>query len=167
MKKVKGVIFIDIDGVFTSERIGWQNFDIYAINKIYWCIKKRPEWKLVMSSTWRMKYDFYHYKRIFGDIFHKDWRTGSFSNRRDEIKEWLDNHPEIKDYIVIDDNPGAVPEEEKDKLIHTDGSDGMLHEHFEELRNKLNIKEFYNQSIIIKIENEMFSDFYTKRRTDF
>jgi hypothetical protein len=99
MQKVEGVIFIDVDGVFTSQRIGWNNFDIYAINFLYWCISKRPEWKVVMSSTWRINYDIYHFKRIFGDIFHEDWKTGSISNRKDEIKEWLNKHQEIKNYI--------------------------------------------------------------------
>lgn len=127
------IIFLDIDGVLNSamwsehvaknreEYYGvyipeWQ--DINAINMLERFIKNN-DIKLVISSSWRLntveetKKDFkrYDYIRrlnpyIIGVTPYKDSR-----HRGEEIKAYLDEHPEIDNWVIVDDDTDILPEQ--------------------------------------------------------
>ena len=124
------VIFLDIDGVITSARTGWFNFDIYAVNFFIW-LCERSSAKLVISSTWRYNHNKIFWDKIFPECMHEDYKTpviytsarGEYI-RGDEIKMWLDNHPETTEYLIVDDDADML-EEQKNSFIQTDGHNGL------------------------------------------
>lgn len=104
------IIFLDIDGVLTSARTGWLNMDPFSVTFIKW-ICKQANIQVVISSTWRCNRDRKFFSDIFGEeIIHYDWRTPwdlsdfTMNCRGDEIQKWLDNHPEVERYLIIDDD---------------------------------------------------------------
>jgi hypothetical protein len=48
--------------------------------------------------------------------------------RGEEIKEWLDNHPEVEDYVILDDDSDML-DEQFDHFHHCDGWFGMSPNH--------------------------------------
>jgi hypothetical protein len=107
------VIFLDIDGVITSVRTGWYNFDIHALHFLRW-ICNEANVKIVIDSTWRYQYDKAFWLTIFEDTLHNDFRTKNIHSgdrRGGEIKEWIDRHPEIEGYLIIDDDKDMLLEQ--------------------------------------------------------
>lgn len=78
--------------------------------------------KIVVSSTWREAFaDAAGFAAAIGisppladapDLFHRDWCTGRkpSSHRCHEIDWWLEDHPEVKRYAVLDDHPVFSPD---------------------------------------------------------
>jgi len=117
---------------------------LYLLNQII----KETDAKIVFSSTWRTKCDAKKMTKIFrkyGDIWEHDesvfvgvtpnWSRGmsiSQEFRGREIMQYLHEHPEIENYIVLDDNNDVrndtyykdveIPEE---RFIHTDEYAGI------------------------------------------
>ncbi len=160
-----GVLFLDIDGVLNSKiyykyiykpEDGWSRFDPYCVV----LIKKLVEefsLKVVISSTWRDG----GMKRLmkelnennFMDYLHEDWLTPVVrpASRGKEIELWLDNHSEVKDYIILDDNENLL-EHQRDKFVKTSTYLGMVQERYNHARNLL---LSYNQiKVSTKLEVE-------------
>jgi hypothetical protein len=115
------IIFLDIDGVLNkigSPTVG----GIYDIDLIFLPILKKiiesTNSEIVLSSTWR-KTD-KNKKRVeevlgqFGlkikdctEIFLKNKKFSQRVERKEEIQEWLDRHPAVKKFAIIDDDPDA------------------------------------------------------------
>lgn len=108
------VIFLDIDGVVncqsTSQRhrgfIGIDPYMAFMVGKLI----METEAKVVLSSSWRCTpdgieevknqvYDIHDVTPILGTI------------RGEEIKAWLDAHPEVTRYAILDDNSDMLPEQ--------------------------------------------------------
>ncbi len=142
MKNKKQVIFLDIDGVITSLRCnGYYDFDLWAVHFILFCCKEAGA-KIVMSSYWRMIPEAQSWFRdLFGEHLHIDWRTGDRMHRGLEIKEWLDAHPEIDNYVVIDDTAYDIVGMHEKQFVHTSEVDGMLFRHMELTMKLLGIKK--------------------------
>ena len=49
------------------------------------------------------------------------------SIRGDEIQEWLDEHPEVEKYAIIDDDDDMLPEQEEN-FFQTDFQTGLTDE---------------------------------------
>lgn len=114
-------IFLDIDGPMVSVRAYFLNphgstmvaktFDPIAVAMLN-DLCEITSAKLVLCSTWRNIYTFEwiveHFQKqgVTGE-FHSDWRTPHHltlqNSRAAEITEWLDAHPEVEQYVVIDD----------------------------------------------------------------
>ena len=64
--------------------------------------------------------------------FHNDWKTSSrFTGSRGiEIRDWLDDHPEITNWIAIDDST-SFAQDQLPNLILTTSQNGILFEHYE------------------------------------
>lgn len=86
---------------------------------------------IVISSSWREGRTVRELKRLFPPIFSKYivGKTddpikppGKALHRAAEIKNYIKNHPEVLNYVVIDDcdNDGVLKEEFDDKFIHVD-----------------------------------------------
>ena len=116
------VLFLDIDGVLNSKiyykylykpEDGGSRFDPYCVI----LVKKLVEefsLKIVISSTWRDGSVNRLVKELnendFMDYLHEDWLTPVVrpASRGKEIELWLDNHPEVKEYIILDDNENLL-----------------------------------------------------------
>lgn len=165
------VIFLDIDGVLTSVRTGWYNFDIYATNYLRWVCEKSGA-KIVISSTWRYNHGKEFWKEIFGDFLHDDFKTpdlkrhknGNDIIRGDEIKDWLDRHPEISKYIILDDDADML-EEQMPNLLQTDSMNGILDVQMMEIKDRFEIKEFLRFNSEIFIHPLMFN--HSRREVKF
>jgi len=132
------IIFLDIDGVLTSARTGWMNWDIYATTFLKWCCENSNT-KIVISSTWRCNRNREFFADIFQEHLHEDWMTGVRLNcRGNEIQTWLDIHPEVLNYVIIDDDSDMLPHQ-LENLILTNTYNGLMFEDMEKLREKLNL----------------------------
>lgn len=108
-------------------------------------LDKYPDVKVVISSTWRELFSLdwlkeklasYHIdsSRVIGKT-PKDHRTG---DRGVEIRRWLDEHPEVTHYVIIDDNDwGIVDIHGKERFVETSWEGGMTTLHAAELCHKL------------------------------
>ena len=130
------VVFLDIDGVLTSCRIGFFNFDIYAINFLTWFFDK-VGFKIVISSTWRNSHGKEFWETIFPNMIHDDWRTKRYGGemRGFEVREWLKRHPEVTDYLIIDDDKDFF-EDQIYNCLFTNPEDGFLFIHIIMLSEK-------------------------------
>jgi len=160
------IIFLDIDGVVTSVRTGWYNFDIYTVNFLRWLCKESGA-KIVISSTWRYNHGHDFWKPIFEDYLHDDFKTpdklkdnfqirGKDCNRGDEIQAWLDKHKDVEKYLILDDDSDML-EHQLPYLIQTDSMDGMLSDHMMAARHFFRIKNYPKEEYNIFQHRNMFA----------
>lgn len=67
------------------------------------------------------------------------------AHRRTEIKLWLELHPEVTDYIIIDDDENILEEQMK-RFVKTDLHEGMTEEHYNSVRAILSSAESVEKS---------------------
>jgi hypothetical protein len=157
MMNRKYLVFLDIDGVFTSSRVHlahnadfgmWHRFDPVAVdfmNKIH---DTYPV-EFVLMSTWKnhLRSDdtnIQHWVRsAFGNsgfrgTISRPWKTDpdNFAvmkkwDRGDEVKNYLETFAtDIEDYILFDDNSYNFEKAlGKKRLVRTDSDNGLLHKH--------------------------------------
>src|ERR1035437_101074 len=112
--KTKGVLFLDCDGVICTDRAyyaaqqdksktilrTWDPISMALVDRL--CQDFNLE--VVISSTWRHRYDVAVILLTHGfrSDFHKDEKTPASYNRSrgHEIREWLEEHPEVTKYII-------------------------------------------------------------------
>lgn len=155
----KYLVFLDIDGVFTSSRVHyahnavfnvWHRFDPVAVdfmNKIH---DKYPV-EFVLISTWKneLRNDDHmveHWIRSafansgFRGDFARMWKTDPDNlwvnkprpyDRSHEIRDYLEEYgQDIKDYIIFDDNDYGFEEVLRVKRwVRTDPENGLLYKH--------------------------------------
>lgn len=113
------VLFLDIDGVLNSAST--MKHGVHLCNKRIVMLSrlcKELDLKVVISSSWREIYDLRELKELlhrtgFGGIPRVIDVTGNDTrgNRGTEIKAWLDAHPEVVQYAIIDDDRDMLPEQ--------------------------------------------------------
>lgn len=122
------VIFLDIDGVLNSERLkdtdNEQVIDRYAVNVLKQIIDQTDA-TIVLSSGWRFWFDdnmepqeensrqLYDILNEYGlrlssktsDFCTEEIRINkTFSHvKAQEIKAWINEHPQVEKYVVLDD----------------------------------------------------------------
>ncbi len=143
------VIFLDIDGVLCTRRSHlaygkeggiWYEWDTLAVEVIRKMAKKGVIF--VLSSTWRKPphvEDFWKQWTKYGleehYLWERDWMTPIGQGvRGEEIKDWLNRHPEVTDYKIVDDNNDML-EEQMSHCIFTDAEDGMTSDNIKKLLN--------------------------------
>lgn len=154
----KYLVFLDIDGVFTSHRVHtahnaheaamWQRFDPVAVDFMNY-IHDTYLVEFVLMSTWKngLRNDdimVEHWVRSafansgFRGLFAKPWKTDpdNFApvkkwDRGNEVKDYLENYgADVEDFILFDDNRYQFKEIlGKQRLVWTDATDGLLHKH--------------------------------------
>ena len=144
------VIFLDIDGVLNSEKYykevdrsnkNWSRFDPQVVKLL---IKLIDEFalKIVMSSTWRFGAKQQLKKELIKSglfkYLHKDWATPQMypPNRGTEIKCWLEEHPDTKDFLIIDDDENILYEH-RSRFVKTDLLSEMQEDHYVQARKIL------------------------------
>jgi len=148
------ILFLDIDGVLNSEVYyksishsdnNSSRFDPLSVE----LIKKLVEefsLRIVVSSTWRygavdrLMHELKN-SNLIQYLYH-EWFTPVIhpAHRGTEIKLWLDLHPEVTDYIIIDDDENML-EEQMSRFVKTDLHQGMTEEHFNRVRAILSAEE--------------------------
>lgn len=156
---VKYLVFSDIDGVFTSNRVHtahnavypmWQRFDPVAVDFMNYIHDTHPV-EFVLISTWKNylrndDHQIEHWVRAafansgFRGTFPNMWKTDpdnlwvnkpSPYDRSHEIRDYLAEYgSHISDFIIFDDNDyGFEKVLGKRRCVFTDPADGLLHKH--------------------------------------
>lgn len=145
-------IFLDFDGVLVTFRSTVGNYamgtmdnpDHVALRFFDNLNRAFPRVGVVISSTWRQgkhaEYGVFDFRNMFafagcsGIRLFSDWRTKSLSGiRGTEIQEWLNRHPEVGGYLIVDDDSDMLPEQ-KDNFVHVkDGREGMMYRDFDRI----------------------------------
>lgn len=88
-----------------------QEFCPIAMSNVETLIRKVPDVKIVVSSTWRIGETveslkkILHPSKLMADaVIDVTPRLGHGVARGLEIQKWLDGHPEVTDFVIIDDD---------------------------------------------------------------
>lgn len=150
------VIFLDIDGVLTTLTTKWQSFHPDCVKALKHILENTNA-LMVLSSSWRRGFIDWKKKkdrmvdkkdalRRLSEWLDADGLQGHrlidstpclFNETRGkEIETWLENHPEIKRFIILDDDDDIEPF--IDNLIQTHPVHGLSMEDAEEAVETLN-----------------------------
>lgn len=137
------ILFLDIDGVLNSTRsaIALGNFphttktlryfDVIALRLIR-KVCKETGCKICLSSTWRNDKNWEEIgPNLKLPIIDRTPRSLS-GYRGKEIEAWLNEHPEVNQYAIVDDD-GDMLEKQHPYFVHTSHSNGFLFEDYEKL----------------------------------
>jgi hypothetical protein len=133
------VLFLDIDGVLNSHRTaiafgGYPHdvtgeerdrFDEVGLALIRGIVKEAKA-EVVLSSSWRIGMSYEHIGTCLGlpIIGATPQKWSNEQVRGHEIAEWLDAHPEVECYVIVDDDSDMLPEQ-MERFVHTSGFDGF------------------------------------------
>ncbi|MGA0610035.1 HAD domain-containing protein [Caldimonas sp. KR1-144] len=144
------VLFLDIDGVLNSSRTvlahgayphtlrdgDWEKFDWTGILMIQ-RLCAVADLSVVLSSAWRLDHDFRQVGRVFNLPIID--RTPSFPGTRGmEIKYWLDQHPEVEAFAIVDDDADMLPEQ-LPHFVQTDGHEGVTFKNYQQLCERFGV----------------------------
>jgi len=145
MELLTKVIFLDIDGVLLSMRtlrnrhlrimVGEQldndAFDVHCVKNLNLILDHVPEAKIVISSSWRLIRDLTELGNMLskngidpGRLVGKTPDDIGRVPRGKEIQAWLDVHPEVESYIILDDDSDML-DEQKSSFIKISGQEGL------------------------------------------
>lgn len=137
------VIFLDIDGVLNkTPAANHIRLDSDLVDRFKRLVME-TDGKIVLSTFWRHFDEYIMYilhrhgiaaSRIAGrtpghsdaSIFSRTAFDGSeYSNRALEIRAWLDMHPEVQNFCILDDRPSAADAGLAPNFVHTDSNSGL------------------------------------------
>jgi len=109
------IIFLDVDGVLNNDnhiyKYGSNYIDNNLLNLLVALVKSTNA-ELVLSSTWRL---FHEYKKIIDEKLSKfnikildstpliKHNRPGWISRSEEIKTWLNEHPQVSKFVILDD----------------------------------------------------------------
>jgi hypothetical protein len=166
------IIFLDVDGVLNSTDY-FRSDDFQAGRKAkdattFWCnhisdelikelnkILEATGAKIVVSSSWRKSNHLDSVFKVKGITFidcTKNWidkyiNTGYTSRRGQEIEEWLERHPEVESYVILDDDSDML-ESQKKFFIKVDREIGLCDSDCNKAIEILNQKDSTNEKNI-------------------
>jgi hypothetical protein len=136
------VIFLDIDGVLNLIPQGYDKyggiFHIGFVDNLKTIIDQTDA-KIVISSTWRLSglqtmKDMWLFRNLPGEViditpsgyFNVDLGVSDddYVTRGHEIRYWLKNHPEVSNYVILDDDTDFL-DSQMDNFVQT--SDNIDH----------------------------------------
>lgn len=140
------VIFLDFDGVLNSDASFYMEkhrrtkgvihtLSEVACSNLRIVLEKYPALGLVISSTWRKLHSLAELEAILVSYGVPAARIVDITpqtlsgHRGHEIRSWLTNHPEVRRYVILDDDgdAGVAADLDLDGLfIRTDYRDGFL-----------------------------------------
>ena len=135
------VLFLDVDGVLNSrESTNFKN-NLWPVDD-YMCflvgkIQLDTGCSIVVSSSWRNHPD--GMKKIrekFNDIIDKT-PSMARANRGAEINNWLDKHPEVTRYAILDDDSDMC-EDQMDSFFKTTFKFGLTEDIAKKVTDHLN-----------------------------
>jgi len=136
-------IFLDIDGVLNNqehilkliELLGREQysqlirdleeipFDYRSCQLLQELINKTKA-EVILSSTWRISSKLIKGIEKYADIKIKDITPRLYDIRGKEIQKYLDEHKEIVNYVIIDDDSDML-ENQKERFVKTDFKIGL------------------------------------------
>lgn len=150
------VLFLDFDGVLNNQQAflrdrprGLRYFAPENVAVFRRMMKKLPDVKIVVSSSWRINCTIPQFKQMFEAIGVKNEIIGTtpaglpnqdvdegkiitaYPRRGHEIAAWLADNPKCKKFVILDDNSDM--EHLIDKLVQTRWASGLLQEHADEV----------------------------------
>jgi hypothetical protein len=142
-KENRPVVFLDVDGVLHS--LHGQDFFVEECMQVLKRIMHGSGAYIVLSSTWRTRADqvvllnrqLSHYGIDAVADQTKDFASGQqrfHRAREEEICEWLDRHPQVQHWVVLDDlDLVSADSKESARLrshfVKTESEVGLRHEH--------------------------------------
>ena len=106
---------------------------IALINQI-----RRKGVKIVLSSTWRIGHSVEEASKALSiKLFDKTGRCPT-GFRGNEIQEWLNKHPEVTHYVILDDSDDFLPEQKRFH-VKVNYRNGVLAHHYEKICRLLKI----------------------------
>ena len=134
------IIFLDVDGVLNCDTTTTLTKSCFPFveNRFIENLKTiidATNAKVVLSSDWRYSRDFPELKdneffelqdklAEFGIGFYGFTPYGGWdSTRGDEIDAWLKEHPEVENFVILDDRCDMEPH--KEKLVRTEPALGL------------------------------------------
>lgn len=152
------VIFLDFDGVLNSEasfRMEHRrknshvsdSLSAVACSNLQYILEQDADIKIVISSTWRKL----HTLVDLGNILNSYGVTAkiigktpiTFSGHRgQEIKQWLEDNPNVTKYVILDDDNDAgtalfheegTPDDARGHFFQTTWKDGLLFKQSEQI----------------------------------
>ena len=136
-------IFLDIDGVLNNEehivkihrllgkeqyldllrKIGELPFDYRSCELLQEFIKETNV-EVILSSTWRLNPEAPNIIKRYAGIEIKDITPRFNGIRGEEIQQYLDNHKEITNYVILDDDIDML-ESQKDHFVKVNNKVGL------------------------------------------
>lgn len=134
------ILFLDFDGVITTYQSKWK-IDMDKI-KIINDICDKTDAKIVVSSSWRIGYRgvVHTFQEYLKQYFVKNEYVGLFkfnkfidniigltdsgSCRGNEIKFYMNEHPEVDSYVIVDDDSDML-DEQLFNFVQTDTYEGI------------------------------------------
>jgi len=131
------VIFLDIDGVLN---VYCQDRDEYGcifhnhlVDNLKWVVEQTGA-KIVVSSTWRLSgeksiMDMWNFRNLPGEVIgitpNLTYGPGLRTHvpRGEEIQMWLDEHPEVTNYVIFDDDSDMLENQMKNFICTFDNID--------------------------------------------
>ncbi len=146
------VLFLDIDGVLNSTRTNIANggypMELHHTAAFDWTSIKLIQRlcdtggiQVVLSSAWRLWNTPAEVSKAFGLPIIDRTGGGAGGLRGDEIQAWLDEHPEVTHYAILDDTPDML-ESQQGNFVHTSPQDGLLWADFSRLCGLLDVSPF-------------------------
>jgi hypothetical protein len=142
------VLFLDIDGVLNSHRTCYatggfpHGFEDHQKPRFDWVavalIRRLCEGEdasIVLSSSWRIIHSVHDCANGLDlPIFDK---TPSLPGvRGEEIQDWLNRHPEVEQYAIVDDNSDMLASQ-MDHFVQTSHQDGLRYSDYQALQRIL------------------------------
>lgn len=154
------VLFLDIDGVLNNSKTPVRHEDGFMIAMdpyMVFLVNKLAEFdgvKVVLSSSWRYMKEWDRLMRANGLVFEFLGRTPlarelgltdkeltkiglDRTGRGVEIRTWLERHPEVTRYAILDDTDEFL-EDQKPNFFQTDYKVGLTDEIMGRVREHLN-----------------------------
>lgn len=138
------ILFLDIDGVVNCARttarynhfVGIDPYMALLVNRI--CEATGAQ--IVLSSTWRLE------KATRDEVNSAVFPTpiditpdhNDMTNRGSEIQAWLDAHPEVTKYAILDDNAWMNEGEQQKHFFKTSWETGLTDEIAQKVIEHLN-----------------------------
>lgn len=110
------ILFLDIDGVLNC-RSGYQRdkpkrmqyMTAECVEALNYIVREVSDLKIVISSSWRFAFPMQEIIAMLGEagnaVIDNTPRTRlSDDVRGNEIQAWLDAHPEVENFVILDDN---------------------------------------------------------------
>lgn len=147
------VLFLDIDGVCnnqkTRERQGNTKFIGIKpeLAELVRHIVKETDCKIVLSSSWRLFPDSAKWaedhicKFIDKTVDMQKGEIFGVTDRGHEVQEWLDRHPAVESYAILDDDSHFLPHQ---WLFQTTWATGLTPEIAEAVISHLNARGRYD-----------------------
>lgn len=148
------VLFLDIDGVLNSVRSAaalggcpwprnrnmqgdWEKFDQVAV-KLMARLVQETEAHVVLSSTWRIGMDQERATEL-GDFLGyviSSATPGGGGQRGPQIQQWLDEHPGVDKYAIIDDDSDMLPAQ-MPHFVKVDPAIGLTYQNYKDAKELL------------------------------